>query len=119
MNPMNLFKLFGNLGNLAKIQEDIKSITEEISSNHYHGNAGAGMVMVKVSGAQQIVSCTIDPKLIAENDREMIEDLIVAAANQALLEAKRQSAELMQRKLGEKLDMPELGSLINNFMPKG
>lgn len=115
---MNLFKLLGNLGNLNKIQEEIQLITQELSQRTFDGSAGGGMVVITVTGTHQVISCTIDPKLVADNDRELIEDLVAAAINEAFNMAKRQSAEFMQKRLSEKFDLPELSGLINNFMPK-
>lgn len=115
---MNLFKMLGNLGNLAKIQEEMQATTAELAELTFEGKAGGGMVVVLVNGAQQMVNCTIDPKLIEDNDRELIEDLLVSAVNQAMLQAKKESAEIVQRKLAERLNMPELSGILGNFMPK-
>jgi DNA-binding YbaB/EbfC family protein len=115
---MNLFKMLGSLGNLAKVQQEIQAVTDELARVHYEGKAGGGMVTVTVNGAQRMVSCAIDPKLVADDDRELIEDLIVAAVNEAMAEAKRKSAEVMQKKLGERLNLPDLSELLGSIMPK-
>ena len=76
------------------------------------------MVVVKVSGAQQMISCVIDPKLVEDNDRELIEELVVAAVNEAVALSRRQSAEIMQKKLGERLNLGDLSGLLGGMMPK-
>lgn len=115
---MNLFKMLGNLGNLSKIQEEMQAAAEEMSKLVYEGSAGGGMVTVKVSGKQEVLACTIDPKLVEENEREMIEELVISAMNEALTECKRQTTEGMQKRITEKLNMPELSSMIGQFLPK-
>ena len=115
---MNLFKLMSNLGNLTKMQEEVQNIGAELAENEYIGKAGGDLVSATVNGTQQVIACAIDQKLVDDNDRELIEDLVVSAVNEALAEAKRKSAELMQQKLAEKFDMPELGDMLGNLMPK-
>lgn len=116
---MNMFKLLGNLGNLAKMQQEVQSITEELAELTFEGKAGAGLVAVTVNGSQQLVSCSIEPKLIEDNDRELIEELVVAAANDAINRSKKESAEQLQRKLSERLNLPDMSGLMSAFMPKG
>jgi DNA-binding YbaB/EbfC family protein len=115
---MNVLKLLGNLGNLAKIQEELHSAIAELANESFEGRAGGDMVVIHVNGAQQLTGCAIDPKLMAENDRELIEELVVAAVNDALNVAKRRSAEILQQKLGDRLDLPGLSGLLGNLMPK-
>lgn len=59
-----------------KIQEEIKSLEIEVSS-------GGGMVTVKMSGEKKVLSLKIDPSIISSGDKEMLEDLIAAAINEA------------------------------------
>ena len=115
---MNLFKMLGNLGNIAKMQQEIQALTAELASRQFEGKAGGGLVRVVVSGSQQLLSVSIDPKLVEDNDRELIEGLIVSAVNEAMTEAKTQSAEFMQKQLAEKFDLPDMQGLLDNFMPR-
>ncbi len=115
---MNLLKLMGSLGNIGKIKAEAEAAAEELKRFEYTGTAGGGMVTVKVSGAGQMLTCTIDPQLVADGDKEMIEELVVAATNQAATEAKRKSAEFMQQRMAERLDMPELANMLGGLMPK-
>ena len=59
-----------------KIQEEIRSLVIEVSS-------GGGMVTVKMSGEKKLLSLSIDPSIISAGDREMLQDLILAAINEA------------------------------------
>ncbi|NMB99079.1 MAG: YbaB/EbfC family nucleoid-associated protein [Thermoanaerobaculaceae bacterium] len=59
-----------------KIQEEIKTLEVEASS-------GGGMVTVKMSGEKKVLSLKIDPSIISQDDKEMLEDLVVAAVNEA------------------------------------
>src|ERR1700721_1261739 len=57
------------------------------------GDAGAGMVKVRVNGRSEMLSCNISEDALGLNDREMLEDLITAAVNQALGKARQQAAD--------------------------
>ncbi|MCX7829951.1 MAG: YbaB/EbfC family nucleoid-associated protein [Acidobacteria bacterium] len=59
-----------------KIQEEIKALELEVSS-------GGGMVTVKMSGEKKVLALKIDPTIISKDEKEMLEDLIVAAINEA------------------------------------
>lgn len=114
---MSFMKMLGNLGNLSKMQQEMQAITGELALLEYQGSAGGGMVVVKASGAQQLVSCSIDPQLIKDNDKELLEDLVVAAANQALGDAKKNTADLLQKRLSERFNLPDISNLLGGMMP--
>jgi DNA-binding YbaB/EbfC family protein len=87
---------FGNMNNILKqaqaMQEQMTKIQEQAASKTVSGTAGGGIVTVTANGAMQIVSVTIDPEVIKSDDVDMLQDLIVAATNEALRKAK----ELME-----------------------
>lgn len=114
---MNLFKLLGSLGNMNKLQQDMERATKEMAQREYEGRAGGEMVVVKVDGAIQVRSCHIDSRLIDDREKELIEELLVSALNQALQKAKVEGAESMKKTLGDSLDMPEIGDLIGKMIP--
>ena len=89
---------------IAKVQEDVAKKTVE-------GTSGGGMVKVTASGDSKIVSIKIEPDVLAQNDKEMLEDLVVAAVNSALDNAKAMSAEEMQKVAGG-FNIPGLGNLM-------
>ena len=67
-----------------KLQDDMEAASAELEAKEYEAAAGGGAVKVKVSGKKEIVAVTIDPEVVDPEDVEMLEDLIMAAANEAL-----------------------------------
>ena len=72
------------MGNKTKIQDEMQKFQATIPTITAEGTAGGGMVTVKANGKMEIVSCKISEDALKLNDREMLEDLVIAAANQAL-----------------------------------
>lgn len=66
-----------------KMQQDAMRAKEELDNSVFEGSASGGMVKVEVSGAFEMVSVKIDPAVVDADDVEMLEDLIVAAYNDA------------------------------------
>ena len=81
------------LGNKDKLAGEIAKMNEAVGKMTAEGTAGAGMVVVKVSGRMEVLSCRISDEAIKLNDKEMLEDLIVAATNTALGKARAMLAE--------------------------
>ena len=102
-------KGFGNIMKEAqKLQEQMARMQEEIGKREVEATAGGGMVTVKVNGKQELLSIKIDPEVINKDDAQMLEDLVLAACNEAL----RKSRELVQPELGKLtggLKIPGLG----------
>lgn len=115
---MNLMKLMSSLGNLSKLRGEIESITAELASLRFDGSAGGGLVTCTVNGSSQVVALNIDPKLVADNERELVEELVIAAINDAAAKAKQESAQLFQQRLAEKLDLGDMSGLLSGFFPK-
>ena len=91
-------KGFGNMMKEAqKLQEKMLAMQEEIAKRKVDATAGGGMVTVEANGKQEILSIKIDPEVINKDDAQMLEDLILAACNEAL----RKSRELVQQELGK------------------
>lgn len=67
-----------------KMQESMQTIQQEAESFTAEGSAGGGVVKIVVNGKFQVLSVTIDPQAVAPADVEMLQDLIMAAANEAL-----------------------------------
>ena len=78
----------GNMNNLMKqaqrMQRQMEEAQKELEEKEVEAAAGGGAVKVKVSGKEEIVAVTIDPEVVDPEDVEMLEDLIMAAANEAL-----------------------------------
>ena len=91
-----------------RMQDELARAQEEAASTVVDGSAGGGAVTVKATGAGKIVEIKIDPKAIDPDDPEMLEDMILAAVNEAL----RSAQSLMESKLG-----PALGGLQGMGLP--
>jgi DNA-binding YbaB/EbfC family protein len=100
---------FGNMMKQAqKLQEQMMALQEEVGRKKVEATAGGGMVTVEANGKQEIVSIKIDPEVVSKDDVQMLEDLILAASNEAL----RKSRELVQQEMGKitgGLKIPGLG----------
>lgn len=94
----------GNMTNLMKqaqrMQRQMEETTKELESKEYTANAGGGAVSVTVSGKKEILAVKLSPEVVDPEDIEMLEDLIVAAANEALRQMEADSTEAMSRLTG-------------------
>ena len=90
----------GGIGNLMKqaqqMQEKMQQMQEEVAKLEVTGESGAGLVKVTINGAHNCRRVEIDPSLLVEEDKEMLEDLIAAAFN----DAARRIDETQKRKNG-------------------
>lgn len=95
---------FGSMGDALKqaqaMQEQLAKIQQAAAAKTVDGTAGGGMVTVTVSGAMQVAAVKIDPEVIKSGDTEMLQDLIVAAANDALRKAREMMTEEMKSLTG-------------------
>jgi len=90
---MDMNQLFQQVG---QMQEQMQKAQAELASETVEATAGGGMVTVVANGAGEIRQIKIDPKAIDPNDPEMLEDMILAAVNEAI----RAAQSLMESKLG-------------------
>ena len=97
---MAKFNMAQQFNLIQKFQKEMAKLQDELEGMTVEGSAGGSMVIVKANGKQKILSITIDPEVITQDDREMIEDLIVAAVNQALDNSKKLAQEEMQKITG-------------------
>jgi nucleoid-associated protein EbfC len=95
-----VFKELANLGELIKharqIGGQMGQLTEEMRKRCVTGTAGGGMVEIELNGLIEVLRCRIDPQLFAQNDRELVEDLVVAAVNQAIVKGKQMHADALR-----------------------
>ena len=98
----------GGLGHLMKqaqkLQEDFEQAQNELASMEVVGESGAGMVSVTMTGRHDVRSVRIDPGLMSE-DREMLEDLIAAAMNDAVHKVEVRTRDRMSG-FGSALNLP-------------
>ncbi|HXL46321.1 MAG TPA: YbaB/EbfC family nucleoid-associated protein [Candidatus Binatia bacterium] len=90
---MDMNQLFQQVG---QMQEQMQKAQAELANETVEATAGGGMVTVVANGAGEIREIKIDPKAIDPNDPEMLEDMIIAAVNEAI----RAAQNLMESKLG-------------------
>jgi len=88
----------GGIGNMMKqaqkMQEDMQKAQQEIASMEVEGKAGGGMVTVIMNGRHELRSVNIDESLM-KDDKDMIEDLVAAAVNDAVRKIEQESSEKM------------------------
>jgi DNA-binding YbaB/EbfC family protein len=89
-NLESLGQLFRNSGML---RESMEKATEALGRIEAEGTAGGGSITVKANGRQEITAIRIDRKLLAEEDLELLEELLAAACNQALARSREAAAE--------------------------
>ncbi|HTI52064.1 MAG TPA: YbaB/EbfC family nucleoid-associated protein [Planctomycetaceae bacterium] len=106
------------LKNAGEIQGRMQEMQENLKRVKVDGSAGGGMVTVEMNGQQQVLSCRIEESLFASGDREMVEDLIVSACNQAL-EKVRETAAMEMNKFAGGFDVPGLGEALARFGGNG
>jgi DNA-binding YbaB/EbfC family protein len=91
-------KLLGNLMKQAQMmQEKMARVQEEAAKKTVEATAGGGMVTVVASGGMEIISIKIEKEVVDPNDVEMLQDLVTAAANEALKKAQ----EMMNAEVGK------------------
>jgi nucleoid-associated protein EbfC len=96
----------GMMKQIQKMQEDMAKMQAELGNKTVTEEAGGGMIKVVANGNKEIVSVEIDPQVIVAEEKEILEDLVVAAVNKALASAK-------------KMEEDELAKLTKGMMPPG
>jgi len=91
-----------------QMQEKMQKIQDELGDLQVEGSAGGGMVTVTANGRQEIIGIKIDQQVVDPDDVEMLEDLVVAAANQALEKAQ----EMANNEMGK-----AAGGMLGNLPP--
>jgi DNA-binding YbaB/EbfC family protein len=81
---------------MKQAQQMQERLQNEMTALSVEGNAGGGMVTVRINGAKQVQSIAIDPEVVSKEDVGMLQDLIVAAIN----DAQRKADEAMAQKMG-------------------
>ena len=94
----------GNMNNLMKqaqrMQRQMEEATKELESKEYTATSGGGAVSVTVSGKKEVVSVKLSEEVVDPDDIEMLEDLIVAATNEALRQVEEESGAAMSKLTG-------------------
>ena len=116
-----MFKQMSDLASLLRsageLRRKMDNIAVELRCKRVTGSAGAGMVEVDANGLGEVLAVRIDPTLMAGGDREMIEDLLPGAINQAASKAKELHLEMAQS-ASEGLSLPGMEEILSKMMPK-
>lgn len=94
MGGMNMLK------QAQKMQQDMLKMQQELQEKEYQAAAGGGMVSATVNGRHELKSLVIDPEAVDPEDVEMLQDMIVAAVNEAQRKADNDAAGAMQKFTG-------------------
>lgn len=94
----------GNMSNLMKqaqkMQRQMEEATKELESQEYTASAGGGAVTVTVSGKKEVTSVKLAPEAVDPDDVEMLEDMIMAAVNEAFRQMEEASGSAMAKLTG-------------------
>jgi DNA-binding YbaB/EbfC family protein len=96
----------GMLKQIQKMQADMEKVQQDLGNKSITEESGGGMVKATVNGKKELISIAIDNEILSSGDKEMLEDLVVAAVNKALAAA-------------GKLAEDELASVTKGMMPPG
>ena len=94
MNQMQMMK------QAQKMQQDLMKMQEEMQSKEYDATAGGGVVTAVVNGQKELLRISIDPEAVDPEDVEMLQDMVVAAVNEAMRKADAESAANMSKLTG-------------------
>jgi DNA-binding YbaB/EbfC family protein len=101
----------GNMGKMMKqvqkMQAELARVQEELAEETVSATSGGGVVEVTVNGKQEVQSVKINPEAVDPDDVEMLEDLLLAAVNEALRKSQEMAAEEMNKVTGN-LKIPGL-----------
>jgi len=107
-NNVNMGKM---MKQIQKVQADIMRVQEELKNKTVEGSAGGGAVKVTANGHQEIVAIEISREAVDPEDVEMLQDLILAAVNEALRKAQELAASEMGKVAGN-MGLPGLPPMI-------
>lgn len=117
-----MFKGLGNFASILKQAQEVggrlQSLNDELKKRRVVGRSGGDLIEVEANGVGQVLRITIDPGLIERRDREMLEDLLPAAVNQALAKAKELHAEAV-RDLTGGMNLPPLDDIMSKIQDQG
>ena len=85
---------------VQKMQQDMLRMQEELENKTYTASAGGGMVKAEVNGKNEVVALEINPEAVDPDDVDMLQDMVLAAVNEALRTAETDKANNMSRMTG-------------------
>lgn len=96
----------GMMKQVQKMQAEMEKVQNELGNKTVQEEAGGGIVKATVNGKKELISIEIDDEIISSGDKEMLEDLVVAAVNKALESAGKMAEE-------------EMGNVTKGMIPPG
>lgn len=116
-----MFRGIGNIAALFKQAQGMgarmNELSERLAAERVTGSAAGGMVEVECTGLGQVLRVTIDPGLVSRNERDMIQDLLPAAINDASAKARALHAEAMREITGG-LNLPGMEEMLGKLNPQ-
>ena len=79
-----------------KLQDDMETAAAELEAKEYEATAGGGAVKVTVTGKMELTKVELSPEVVDPEDLEMLSDLVIAAANEALIAAQKEKEDKME-----------------------
>lgn len=101
----------GMMKQIQKMQDDMQKTQEEIENTEFTTSSGGGAVEVTVNGSHEVKSIHIKPEVVDPEDVEMLEDMLIAALNEAM----RKASDTMEREMNKitgGMNIPGLGGLL-------
>ena len=93
-----MFDMMGMMGKVKEMQARMKEIKDGLVHITAEGESGAGLVKAMVNGGKQVLRIDIDPTLLKESDKAILQDLIVAAVNKAMQNVDERTQEEFKKK---------------------
>ncbi|MGV9615649.1 YbaB/EbfC family nucleoid-associated protein [Nocardia xishanensis] len=93
MQPEGQFDMQQLLAQAQQMQQAVMQAQAEIAASEVEGQAGGGLVQVRIKATGEVLSLTIDPKVVDPDDVESLQDLVIGAVNDAMSNAQRLAAE--------------------------
>ncbi|EJF10545.1 YbaB/EbfC family nucleoid-associated protein [Pontibacter sp. FD36] len=92
-----MFDMMGMMGKMKEVQAKMKEAQDNLQHITVTAESGAGLVKATVNGQRKLLKIEIDDSILNTNDRDMVNDLVVAAVNNAMLTAGERAAEEMKK----------------------
>lgn len=110
--------MFGSLGNMAALIKQaqqiggrLEGLNQDLRSRRAIGSAGGGLVEIEVNGLLDVLRCSIDPSLFEQQDRELLEDLVRGATNQAIAKGRQLHADAVKSLAGG-IELPGMDEML-------
>jgi DNA-binding YbaB/EbfC family protein len=117
-----VFEGLTNVASLMRHAQRVRGMMDEINQRlrreRVKGAAAGGMIEVEANGLGEVLRVVIEPALVEKGEREMIEDLLPAAINAALVKAKEAHSTALAE-MTQGLNLPGLDSLLSQFRGEG